>query len=295
MNHQFHTLSVEQKHLSFKPQVTDYQKFYTNFDLSKETAKEIAFFPNKRINAAYNAVERHSANANANKIALYFVDDLLTEKALTFSQLNSLCNQFGHYLRSLNVERGDRVFFFLPRIPAIFYGFLGTLKIGAIAGTMFSAFGKDALFDRLENSGALVLITTKELLPRLDSIRAKLPRLRHIITVETLEKELAKFSEELEATAMDPEEPAFMLYTSGTTGKPKGVIHSHNTIIQQHLTAKYVLDLTPNDIYWCTADPGWVTGIAYQILGTLSNAVTSIVFSGRFDPPTWYKIIEKYY
>jgi len=291
----FKTITVEDKHLDFEPNLKNYETAYRDFDLKEWERGEIEYFEDSKLNAAYNAVERHAYNENKNKIALYHLDDNLVETKITFFELNQLANRFGNYLKSLGVNPGDRVFFFLPRIPEIFYGFLGTLKIGAIAGTMFSAFGSDAIFDRLENSSAKVLITTDELKPRLDTIKRKLPALEHVLTTTELAKHLAKQSEILHTSHTDPDDPAFMLYTSGTTGKPKGVIHAHKAIIQQHLTAKYVLDLKPNDVYWCTADPGWVTGIAYQILGTLSNGASTVVYSGRFDPKTWYKIIEKYH
>lgn len=288
------TISVGDKHLKLPPNLPDYEKAYRDFDLEQWTRAEVEYFEDGKINAAYNAVERHANNENKNKVALYLLDENLVEIKLTFAELNRLTNQFGNYLKSIGVDRGDRVFFFLPRNAAVFYGFLGTLKIGAIAGTMFSAFGSDALYDRLENSGAKVLITTSELKPRLKSVRRKLPKLKHIITVSDLEKALAKQSDVLHTAHMDPADPAFMLYTSGTTGKPKGVVHAHQAIIAQHLTAKYVLDLKPTDVYWCTADPGWITGIAYQVLGTLSNAASTVIYAGRFDPKAWYKIIEKY-
>ena len=289
------TLSVSDKHLTVAPNLINYPKAYQDFESNSASAEEIDFFEGKRLNAAYNAVERHANNANKNKIAIYHLDNDLVETKLTFFELNQLANQFGNLLKSFGVEKGDRVFFFLPRIPAIVYCFLGTLKIGAIAGTMFSAFGPQALLDRLDNSKAKVLITDEELKPRLASIRRKLPDLKYILTIAEINKLLPKQSQELKCSKTRKNDPAFMLYTSGTTGKPKGVLHAHQAIIQQHLTAKWVLDLKPDDVYWCTADPGWVTGIAYQILGTLSNAASTIIFQGRFDPATWYKIIEKYH
>lgn len=291
----FKTIAVEDKHLDYEPNLDNYEKAYRDFNQKDWEKDEIEYFEDGALNAAYNAIERHAHNENKNKIALYHLDDNLAETKITFFELNQLANKFGNYLKSLGVNPGDRVFFFLPRVPEIFYGFLGTLKIGAIAGTMFSAFGSDAIFDRLEDSGAKVLVTSVELKPRLDSIRRKLPDLEHVVTITELAKHLVHQSDELHTSHTHPEDSAFMLYTSGTTGKPKGVIHAHQAIIQQHLTAKYVLDLKPGDVYWCTADPGWVTGIAYQILGTLSNGSSTVVFSGRFDPKTWYTIIEKYH
>ncbi len=292
--HQFRTITVEDKHLTLAPNLENYDQAYRDFDLKEWSRGEIKFFDNGKLNAAYNAVERHAHNENKNKVALYLLDENLFETKLTFGELDRLANQFANYLKSLGIEKGDRVFFFLPRNATIFYGFLGALKIGAIAGTLFSAFGPQALLDRLENSGAKVLVTTGQLSHRLNGIRKKLPDLAHVITVKELETILPKQSEEARCAHTDPTDPAFMLYTSGTTGKPKGVVHAHQTILSEHLTAKYVLDLKPDDVYWCTADPGWVTGVAYQILGTLSNAASTVIYAGRFDPKTWYKIIEKY-
>jgi len=287
-------ITVADKKLKVAPNLTDYQKTYRNFDFKKAVEGEIEFFEKGRLNAAYNAIERHANNENKNKIAIYHLDEKQTETKFTFFELNALANQFGNFLKSIGVEKGDRVFFFLPRVPAVYFGFLGTLKIGAIAGTLFSAFGPQALLDRLENSSSKVLITDEELKTRLSTIRRKLPALAHIITTKELEKQLAKQSTELTARKMRKTDSAFMLYTSGTTGKPKGVIHTHQAILQEHLTAKWVLDLKKDDVYWCTADPGWVTGIAYSILGNLSNAISTVIYSGRFDPSTWYQIIEKY-
>lgn len=295
IHHSIKEISVAEKHLSFTPLLADYDEVYRSFQLEKALIGNVDFFAHHRLNAAYNAVERHALGIRKNKIALLHIDESLHETKLTFFELNALANRFGNCLkRKAHVEHGDRVFFFLPRTPLLFYGFLGTLKIGAIAGTMFSAFGADAVKDRLENSDAKVLVTNRALGSRLHSVRRLLPNLHTVLYAEDFEKELGGESDELHSSPMHPTDPAFMLYTSGTTGKPKGVVHAHQAIIQEHLTAKLVLDLRDEDIYWCTADPGWVTGIAYEILGTLSAGATTVVYEGRFDPRTWYQIIEKY-
>lgn len=186
--------------------------------------------------------------------------------------------------------------FFLPRIPEIYISFLSILKTGAIAGTMFSAFGKDALKDRLENSEAKVVITTKELSERIEAVKNELPKLEKIIIVDSVDfkKELENESDQFEVVHTEPEDYAFMLYTSGTTGKPKGIVHSHYGILQQHQSAKVALDLKSEDKYWCTADPGWVTGIVYSILSNWSLGITTYIYGGRFDPEIWYKFLEKH-
>jgi len=294
MKTQIPEISVKDKNLKFKPNLINYEAAYRDYNLNKLIKENIDLFPEKKINAAYNAVDRQILGPRKNKIAIYHLDQNLVETKLTFYELYQLSNRFGNLLKSLGIGRGDRVFFFLPRIPELFYGFLGTLKIGAMAGTMFSAFGVQALIDRLADSTAKVIITNKELLPRVKDAKKNLPDLEKILVVEDFVPELSKFSDELHVVQMDMDDPAFMLYTSGTTGKPKGVVHAHRAIVQEHLTSKWVLDLKEDDTYWCTADPGWVTGIAYEILGSLSNGATTVVYSGRFDPAVWYKIIEKY-
>ncbi len=276
------------------PNLDDYDHARRVFDW-KTARKELDWFHNK-INAAYNAVDRHTHTWRKNKVALYWEGEDGSQKKYTFEELALASNKLGNILKDFGVERGERVFIFLPRVPELFISFLGTIKIGAIAGTLFSAFQEQALADRLGNSGAKVVITNSELKGRIDKVRGKLPDLKHIITVNT--DDFAKFfehaSNQLHIAHMDPDDYAFMLYTSGTTGKPKGVVHVHRAILQEHMTAKWVLDLKDDDTYWCTADPGWVTGIAYEILGSWSNGVAAVVYSGRFDPKRWYEILAKY-
>jgi len=276
------------------PNLEDYDKTYRSFEW-KHWRKELGWFDGK-INAAYNAVDRHVDTWRKNKIALYWEGESGTTQQYILEQVALNSNKFGNILKDFGVERGDRVFLFLPRIPELFFAFLGILKIGAICGTLFSAFQEQALEDRLGNSDAKVVITTAELKPRIDKVKKHLPNLKHILVVDTesFVKSFASASTELTIAHMEPDDYAFMLYTSGTTGKPKGVVHAHRAILQEYLTAKWVLDLKDSDTYWCTADPGWVTGIAYEILGSWANGVTSVVFGGRFDPKRWYQILEKY-
>jgi len=294
-------IGIKAKKLILKPNLKNYEKTRHHFKWS-DHKDEIEWFSGGKINAAYNAIDRHVKTWRKNKIALYWEDDE-NEKKFTFQELAILSNKFANVLKSIGVEKGDRVFFFLQRVPELYYGFIGTLKLGAIAGTMFAAFGPSGIKDRLENSGASVLVTDSELVKRVYKVKKELPNLEKIIIVDkekvgkgelSLKRLITKASKNFKIRRMNPNDDAFMLYTSGTTGKPKGVIHAHKAILQQHMTSKWVLDLKDEDVYWCTADPGWVTGISYGILGIWSVGATSVVYSGRFSPEKWYSIIEKY-
>ncbi len=274
--------------------VPDLERTRKNFSYD-DNVQDLVWFDHKKINAAYNAVTKNAYSARRNKVALYYESEDGIKEKFTFQEVEERSNQIAHYLKDLGVEKGDRVFIFLPRIPELYFSFIAALKLGAVAGTMFSAFGPQALYDRLDQSDAQVLITTKDLSHRLDSVRRKLPHLKNIlITDGDFGEKYKSKSKEFNCAKTNEDDDAFMLYTSGTTGKPKGVVHGHGAIVHEYLTAKWVLDLKEDDVYWCTADPGWVTGIAYEILGTWANGASTVVTAARFDPADWYRIIEEY-
>lgn len=280
----------------------NYAETYATFDY-KEVEKEFSWYQTGKVNMAYECVDRHADSFRKNKVALIYSDATREEK-YTFNDLKYLSNRFGNLLRSLGVAKGDRVFVFMPRSPELYVSVLGTLKVGAIVGPLFEAFMEAAVRDRLLDSGAKVLVTTPALLPRvpLDD----LPDLKKVILVGDLEQdkesekfvnyytEMKKASDQLEIEWVDREDGLILHYTSGSTGKPKGVLHVHNAMIHHYQTGKWVLDLQEEDIYWCTADPGWVTGTSYGIFAPWLNGATNVIRGGRFNPRDWYSTLEKY-
>ncbi|MGG1687370.1 acetate--CoA ligase [Pseudalkalibacillus sp. NRS-1564] len=278
----------------------DYEATYENFDW-KDVEKTFTWSETGNVNMAYEAIDRHAESDRKNKVALYFSDPTRDEK-YTYSEMKSMSNKAGNVLKKVNVEKGDRVFIFMPRSPELYFILLGTLKLGAIAGPLFEAFMEGAVRDRLEDSEAKVLVTTPELLERVPV--DELPNLESVVLVGNNVKEEGPYidfykhfesaEKKLKIEWVDREDGMILHYTSGSTGKPKGVLHVHNAMIQHYQTAKWVLDLKEDDVYWCTADPGWVTGTSYGIFAPWLAGTSNVIRGGRFSPEDWYGTIEKY-
>ncbi len=278
----------------------DYETTADHFDWT-EVEKKFSWFNTGKINIAHEAIDRHVESDKKDKVALYYKDELRKEQ-YTFKELMQLTNKAGNMFRQLNVAKGDRVFIFMPRSPELYFCLLGAIKVGAIVGPLFEAFMDAAVYDRLNDSEAKLLVTTPELINRVPL--DKLPKLEKVVLVGddipesdqivSFKKQFEGASEELEIEWVDREDGMLLHYTSGSTGKPKGVLHAHNAMIQQYQTAQWVLDLNEDDVYWCTADPGWVTGTVYGVFGPWLNGVTNVVRGGRFNPNDWYQTIEDY-
>jgi acetyl-CoA synthetase len=253
------------------------------------------------VNMAYEAIDRHVADGKGNKIALHYSDNQ-REESYTFAEMAKQSNRFANILRSLGVAKGDRVFIFMPRTPELYFSFLGILKVGAVVGPLFEAFMETAVRDRLQDSGASVIVTTTSLLPRVS--RSELPDLKHVIVfgdgveegpgIVDYKRAMAAASDEAEIEWLDREDGLILHYTSGSTGKPKGVFHVQNAMIQHYHTGRNVIDLREDDVYWCTADPGWVTGTSYGVFAPWLNGVTNVVRGGRFSPQDWYGTLQKH-
>lgn len=254
-----------------------------------------------KVNLAYEAIDRHCDQGKGAKTALLY-SDAKRDEAYTFEQMRAKSNQAGNMLRRIGVGKGDRVFIFMPRTPELYFTLLGAIKIGAIVGPLFEAFMETAVRDRLQDSGAVAIVTTPGLLHRVPV--AELPELKHVILVGddvqadegqySFSDEMAKSSESLDIEWVDREDGLIIHYTSGSTGKPKGVFHAHNAMLQHYYTGRVVLDLREDDVYWCTADPGWVTGTSYGVFAPWLNGATNVIRGGRFSPQDWYATIEKY-
>jgi acetyl-CoA synthetase len=266
--------------------------------------RELGYRPGGPINAGWHCSDRLCRLGLARKTALVWQDAQGTRRSFTFDDLRVHSNTFAEYLRGLGIGPGERVCLFLDRVPELYFAFLGALKLGAIVQPLFSAFGHESLQTRLADAGTAAVLTQRKHLPKLRRARAGLPALRHVIVVDAgagaLEADETAFAldqaprvEHCHVFPATAETPSVLHYTSGTTGPPKGAQHVHYALVAQHYTAGLVLDLRPGDVYWCNADPGWVTGTSYGILGPWSNGVTQVVLDAGFDPERWYRFIEE--
>ncbi len=294
-----------------QPNLKDYAVACKEFRW-EDAENELGLSTKDGINIATSAIDTHAASWRKNKVALYWEGADGGCKEYSFGDLQRESNRVGNMLRSLGVRKGDRVFVFLPRIPELFISIIGIAKIGAVAGPMFSAFGPEAIRDRLKDSGAKVLITDSSLRERVHQVWDELPDLKTVVVTRTVEgggggggeklwKREVRYEEEIEKEShhitvepMSLDDPFYMLYTSGTTGKPKGVVHVHHDMISHYITTKWVLDLQEEDVYWCSADPGWVTGTVYGLWGPWLNGISQVVFEGRYDAERWYAVMERH-
>jgi len=258
---------------------------------------------NGQYNIGHICTRQQCNQGRGSKVAFRWISPILESEDFTFAQLDAESNRYANLLQELGIRPGQIVATFLPKLPDQFFAFLGILKIQAVVCTLFSNFGEDALLDRLSDSQAVCLITKTSLLRKIEKIRANLPYLQYILLVDA-ESDLsidvlslpglkAQASADFEALLTPPETSSVLHYTSGSTGEPKGVQHVHRSVLSQSQTGRDVLDLQSDDIFWCTADQGWVTGTSYGIIAPWSLGITQIHFGGAYDAEAWFTLLER--
>jgi acetyl-CoA synthetase len=255
------------------------------------------------LNIAHEAVDRHAAGSLRDMAAIKWLGKDGSVRDFNFAQLRDLTNRFANALGRLGVGKGDRVYALMGRVPELYVTALGALKNRSVFCPLFSAFGPEPIKARVNIGGAKVLVTTESLYQRkVAKIRNELPSLEHVLLVgETgantpgaldFHQLMGEASDQFTIEPTEPEDIALLHFTSGTTGAPKGAVHVHEAVVAHHITGKLALDLHPDDVFWCTADPGWVTGTSYGIIAPLTNGVTMIVDEAEFDAERWYAILQ---
>ncbi len=289
--------------LTPSPHLANYDQLRREFSWSA-LQKELDGLPAAAgLNIAHEAVDRHAAGARAQHLALRWLGKDGTVKNLSFADLAAGSARFANVLKGLGVAKGDRVFALLGRIPELYLAALGTLKNISVFCPLFSQFGPEPVFQRLSRGDAKVLVTTTALYEKkVATLRQRLPALKQILLADATEDLSADVLSlpKLMAAARDtfvipptsPEDMALLHFTSGTTGMPKGAVHVHQAVLTHYATGKYVLDLHPDDIFWCTADPGWVTGTSYGIFAPWLHGVTNLVDEADFDAERWYRLLQ---
>jgi acetyl-CoA synthetase len=282
----------------------DYEQVRAEFSWAS-AREELAGLPGGALNIAYEAVDRHADGPLADTVALRFLSKRHDAREFTYDQLRRESNRFANVLQTQGVERGEGVFVLAGRIAELYIAALGTLKHGSVFSPLFSAFGPEPIEQRLRLGDARVLVTTPALYRRkVAALRDRLPRLAHVLLVGD-PAEIAEIPDvgdfwALMGAAVDsyeiattrPEDMALLHFTSGTTGMPKGAIHVHEAVVAHRETGRLVLDLRPGDVFWCTADPGWVTGTSYGIIAPLTLGVTCVVDEAEFEADRWYGILQ---
>ncbi|MEU6395522.1 acetate--CoA ligase [Streptomyces cinnamoneus] len=280
----------------------DYEQARTDFTWDWARSR-LSGLPGGGLNIGYEAVDRHLAAGHGRREALRCIaaDDTVTH--LTYAELGSVTGRFANVLTALGVGRQERVFTLLGRCTELYTTVLGTLRSARVLCPLFSAFGPEPVRQRLELGDARVLVTTEALYRRkVEENRQRLPRLDHVLLVGPVHNQppgtvsfaelMKRAPEEYAVPPTDPEDMALLHFTSGTTGTPKGAVHVHEAVVAHHATAAFALDLRREDVYWCTADPGWVTGTSYGIIAPLTHGATVVVDEGDFDVHRWYRILD---
>jgi len=285
------------------PQLADYGRARREFTWAAGR-RLLDGLPDGGLNMAYEAVDRHVRSGRGGATALQCVDRDSRQRSVSYAELQAMADGFAHALARLQVQPGERVFALLGRVPELYAAALGTLKYGAVFSALFAAFGPEPIRTRLTIGEARVLVTTRSLYQRkIVPIRDGLPSLWRFWVIDAGELAGRDGVEDWDAAlAASPQDgflprtkagdPALLHFTSGTTGEPKALVHVHEAAVAHAVTGRWALDLTADDVFWCTADPGWVTGISYGILAPLLLGCTVLLDEREFDPQRWLLTLQ---
>lgn len=279
----------------------NYETLIDQFRWSNEGIKTSTSYG---LNIAWLAVDRHADSSRASNAALRFINLQGLSENISYRDLKLRTSAFANVLQGLGVRKGEIVASFLTRVPELYITALGTLKHLSVFSPLFSVFGTEPVLQRLLRGKASVLVTNSDLYnKKIKPIEDQLVDLRYVLLTDVSEhysEKVLSYSalmrtadEEYNIPYTHPETPALLHFTSGTTGMPKGALHVHKAVLMHYVTGKYVLDLHEGDVFWCTADPGWVTGTSYGIIAPLVNGATNLIDSEEFDAVRWYSILEK--
>lgn len=282
--------------------LADYEQVVRDFSWDHARAL-LDGLPGGGLNIAFEAVDRHVKAGRGGKLALRWIGRDDSVRDYSYAALAAEMNRFANVLARHGVTKGERVFSLLGRVPELYIAALGTLKGGSVFSPLFSAFGPEPIKARMTIGEAKVLVTTEAFYRRkIEPWRKELASLEKVFLIECsanlppdtidLRAALAEASDAFETVATRPEDMALLHFTSGTTGKPKGAVHVHEAVVAHNVTGKLALDFHPDDIFWCTADPGWVTGTSYGIISPLTNGVTMVIDQAEFDAERWYRILQ---
>jgi len=285
-----------------EPNLLNYEKVYNSFKW-EDVAKEFEGLPSGGLNIAHEAIDRHANSDKADKVALLWLGEKGQKVSYTYMQMKKETAKFANVLKSLGIKKGERVFTLSPRLPELYIGAMGILKNLSVMCPLFSQFGPGPILQRMQSGDATALLTTQKLFnKKIRPMLNELEGLKYILLIDAEEDEnemilsLSKLmkdaSDEFEIPATDPEDMSLLHFTSGTTGMPKGVVHVHKAIYTHWMSGKYVLDFHEQDNYWCTADPGWVTGTSYGIITPWVHGVTNIIDESEFNANRWYEILQ---
>jgi len=287
------------------PNLIDYSRTCAEFSWASARRALDGLPDGRGLNIAHEAVDRHAAGDLRGRVALRWLSKEGSRQDFTYADLRTETSRFANVLRVLGIGKGDVVAALAGRIPELYIAALGTLKNGSVFTPLFSAFGPEPIEARINIARARVLVTTEGLYRRkVEPIRHALPTLEHVLLVgdplsvgklagvRHLRALMASAEPRFTIEPTDPEDAALLHFTSGTTGKPKGALHVHDAVVAHHATSRFALDFHPNDVFWCTADPGWVTGTSYGIIAPLTHGLTSIVDEADFDAERWFSILQ---